>query len=602
MAQVRIKKAPFAVLILAVVGIFGLRYAYNNGYLSAASSGPAVVPTVAALPTDTAVVVPQAVVPILPLPSTAPAAVQGPKLRALGMAWNAQASLALANGGPETTQGSLMEKNGVNLTFTRQDDCMEMQTQLIAFAKSLHDGNPQPTEGANFVAVMGDGSAAFIEGMRAELEKLGPEYMAEVFGSTGFSRGEDALWGPAAWKQNPKLMRGAVIAGYLRDGDWNIALKYAADNNIKNNPDEHTYDPDAINWYAADDFLKAADAYINGITEERPVVRDGKRTGERKTVAINAVVTWTPGDVNIATQKGGLVPVVGTREYRNQMPNTIIGIKKWNQANRKLVKKFLSAMYDAGDQIKANPAALTRASQAQAVIYHDQDAAYWERYFKGVVETDKTGVPVQLGGSSVNNLQDAARLYGLLPGSANLFAATYTVFGNLVHQQYPKLVSSFPPVETILNTSYTQELLAEQAASGAPVVAAEAPVFVATTEIKQVVSSRNWPINFESGSAAFAPSSMPQLEELKNGLLNSEDLGIEIHGHTDSTGDPAKNQVLSQLRANAVRDWLMQQGSSNFPRDRFIKVEGHGSDMPAATNDTETGRAKNRRVVVILGH
>jgi outer membrane protein OmpA-like peptidoglycan-associated protein len=47
---------------------------------------------------------------------------------------------------------------------------------------------------------------------------------------------------------------------------------------------------------------------------------------------------------------------------------------------------------------------------------------------------------------------------------------------------------------------------------------------------------------------------------------------------------------------------LIQQGSSSFPRDRFARVVGHGSDQPVATNDTPTGRAKNRRVVVILGH
>jgi OmpA-OmpF porin, OOP family len=256
MASPKLKKGPFAVLAVILLGGFGLRYAYNNGYLGPSSGGPAVVPQVAALPQDTAAPAPvQTAVPVLPLPSTAPAAVSGPQVRFLGMAWQAQLALAEANGGPQTTQGSLMEKHGVNLSFVREDDCGKMQTQLVAFAKSLHDGNPQPTEGANFVCVMGDGSAAFIAGMWDELSKLGPEYVPEAFGSPGFSRGEDALWGPAAWKQNPKLMRGSLISGYLRDGDWNIALKYAADNGIKNNPDEKTYDPDAINWYAANDFI-----------------------------------------------------------------------------------------------------------------------------------------------------------------------------------------------------------------------------------------------------------------------------------------------------------------------------------------------------------
>jgi len=610
MKDVTFKKGPLFTLLGILGAGFGLYYAYNHGYLGPSSAGPASIPQVAALPDAPEAVIPQVAVPIAPLPSATPAAVPGPSVRFLGMAWNSQMGLAFANGGPKTTVGSLMEQHKVNLTFTREDDCGKMQTQLIAFAKSLKDGDPNPTDGAHFVAVMGDGSAAFIAGMWDELKKLGPEYLPEVIGSAGYSRGEDKLMGPAAWKQTPKLMRGSLIAGYLRDGDWNIALKFGADNGVKNNPDERTWDPDAMNWYSTSDFIAAGDAYINGVCEDRPVVRDGKRTGETKHICVNGVVTWTPGDVNIATQKGGLVSIVSTADgrfgpgsigYRSQMPNTIIGIKKWNQANRKTVENFLAAMYEGGDQVKASPAALTRGAQASAVIYHDKDAAYWEKYFKGVVENDKTGVPVELGGSSVNNLQDAGRLYGLTQGAPNLFAATYTVFGDLVKQQYPKLVPSYPPVQDVLNASYTQNLLQAQQASGVAVVAADKPVFEAKTEVTQVVSKREWPINFETGKATFTPETLTQLNELYNGLLVAEELGIVIEGHTDSTGDPIKNQTLSQMRADAVRDWLMQQGASSFPRDRFIKVKGLGDTKPVATNDTDTGRAKNRRVVVILG-
>ena len=58
----------------------------------------------------------------------------------------------------------------------------------------------------------------------------------------------------------------------------------------------------------------------------------------------------------------------------------------------------------------------------------------------------------------MNNLADNLLLFGLEPGSTNSFAATYTVFGNIVKAQYPDLVPSFQPVGEILDTSYLQDL------------------------------------------------------------------------------------------------------------------------------------------------
>ncbi|MCC6131722.1 MAG: OmpA family protein [Acidobacteria bacterium] len=530
------------------------------------------------------------------LPGSEPGCTDKTEVRFYVWAWNSQMGGMLANGGPQAAQGSLMCANGVNLRFIREDMVDKMQEGLVAFATELSKGNAQPKNGVHFVAIMGDGSATFLKGVNDTLKKIGKDYQAKVVGSMGYSRGEDKFMGLPAWKQNPQAARGGLVAGYLRDGDWNIALKWLGDNGICNNPDEKTWDPNCLNWVAANDYIDAGEKYIAGYCEDRPVVEKGKKTGATKKVCVNGVVTWTPGDVNVAMKKGGLVSIVSTKEYSSQMPNTIIGIDKWMKANRPVVEGMLSAIFQAGDQIKSSPQALRKAAEISAVVYKEQDAAYWEKYFKGVTERDKQGLMVELGGSSVNNLADNLLLFGLTQGSQNLFAATYKVFGDIVVQQYPELVPNYPPVTEILDTSYIQALASRQA----PTTQAEVPKFEQAAKVTNVVSRRSWQINFESGKAAFSPDAYRNLDQLLNDLLVASATVVEVHGHTDSQGNPDKNMQLSEERAFAVKQWLEQKAPVNFPSGR-IRVFAHGQTNPVAPNSTETGRAQNRRVEIVIG-
>src|SRR5260370_3685058 len=281
--------------------------------------------------------------------------------------------------------------------------------------------------------------------------------IAHVIRSKGYSRGEDKLMGAPEWNADAQAAKGGLVAGVLRDGDWNIAMKWAADNQIKNNPDEKTWDPDALNWVNAPDYIKAAEIYNANTCEDRKVVHDGRLTGESKNVCVNGVVTWTPGDVNVAHGRGGLVSIVSSKQYRSQMPDVIIGIKNVTQEHRNELQGILAASFEAADQLKAFPEALKRAAAVSAKVYNEQNGEYWLKYYQGTRERYKTGNIVELAGSAVNTFNTNLLLFGLQPGANNNFRSTYTVFGNIATQQYPELfkdANKIPDMQEILDTSY----------------------------------------------------------------------------------------------------------------------------------------------------
>jgi outer membrane protein OmpA-like peptidoglycan-associated protein len=592
----RLKTGPKVILIvlLVVAFVFGLRKAAELGWIPTPGVMKALVPEKAVLP-DVKEAMVQNVEPT-PLPAATPAAVRATLIRGEIWEWNAQIGMIYANGGASTTKGSLMEKHGVNLALIRQDDTGKMQEDLIACAREISNGASQCSNGANFVLIMGDGSGQFLAAINPQLKKLGPEFQAKVIGSTGYSRGEDSFMAPPEVKRDPQAAKGLLVEGVLRDGDWNIAQKWEGDNGIKNNPDEKTYDPDAVNWINASDYNVAAADYVAGKCDDRKVVKDGHLTGETKHVCVNGVVTWTPGDVTVAKGKGGLVKVVSSKQYRSQMPDVIVGPKNFFDRNREEIEGMLAATFEGGDQVKAFDQALHKASAISAKLYNDQDEAYWYKYYKGVTESDAQGLKVDLGGSTVNNLADNLILFGLEPGTNDNFRSTYTVFANIATQQYPALFKDtpIPDVKDIEDKSFITGAQARMGSGGAE---SEAPQYAAN-ETGPVVSKRSYSINFDTGKATFTSEGARTMQELKDSLAITG-LFIQVDGFTDNTGSEPANQALSDARAGAVKEWLQKHAPRNFPDNRF-RIAGHGSQNPVATNDTAAGKAANRRVEITL--
>ena len=103
-------------------------------------------------------------------------------------------------------------------------------------------------------------------------------------------------------------------------------------------------------------------------------------------------------------------------------------------------------------------------------------------------------------------------------------------------------------------------------------------------------------INFDTASSVIKPESEPAIDEIAKLLTNNPTLKVYIVGHTDMVGDAASNVRLSQARAQSVISDLVSKHGIAAAR---LLAFGNGPYAPVATNKTDDGRAKNRRVELV---
>jgi len=103
-------------------------------------------------------------------------------------------------------------------------------------------------------------------------------------------------------------------------------------------------------------------------------------------------------------------------------------------------------------------------------------------------------------------------------------------------------------------------------------------------------------LNFDSATTNLTPPSHQTVDDLVTIMKACPDATVQLAGHTDNTGDPAANQTLSTNRATAIKDMLVAGG---IAPDRITTI-GYGQDKPIASNDTEEGKARNRRTELVV--
>lgn len=529
----------------------------------------------------------------LPFPGTEPASNSGAsKVYYYGMGWNAQTPISYANGGSSTKKGSLMDKANINLQFIRQDDYGKMQEELIKHATEFKSNRNTP---AVFVGIMGDNLASFKVALDQKLKTVDPSYETKGFYISGYSYGEDKFIGPVAWKKDPQKARGGVCAVVLKDGDHNIAIKWASDNDVPVNPDPSVYDPARLNFVGVATYVEAADRFVANQTISLPEVRDGKSTGKTADIKIDACSTWAPEDEKAFKTGRDVISLLSTRENVKQMPCLILGLNEYLKANQDVAVRFCSAIAIAGDQVKTFDAALRYGCAMNGDVFGKE--VNWYELYRGKEMDMPQGRTVNVGGSRSCNLADVADDLGVSDNSTNSYASVYTLFANYMSKLYPEDLPSFPPAADAVDLGVVKTMYA---AADKSKLAEGFKSKTSTGDMTEVYGKKNYNIEFQSGKASFGPGSGPVLEEIYNSL-NTTNLRITIKGHTDNVGSYESNLSLSQLRADAVRNWILKRSKNGIPPDRFAHVQGYGSDKPVASNDTPAGKAKNRRVEIIFG-
>ncbi len=126
---------------------------------------------------------------------------------------------------------------------------------------------------------------------------------------------------------------------------------------------------------------------------------------------------------------------------------------------------------------------------------------------------------------------------------------------------------------------------------GSYYINAEDSVLTVKKDIKvgEKVTLKN--IFFENSRYYILPESFPELNKLAQYLLRNPSMEVQINGHSDNSGSKSKNQKLSEQRAREVFEYLIKKGVQNK-----MYFKGFGSLNPIASNDTDAGKAQNRRV------
>jgi NitT/TauT family transport system substrate-binding protein len=287
---------------------------------------------------------------------------------------------------------------------------------------------------------------------------------------------------------------------------------------------------------------------------------------------VDAAVTWEPDLSGAVTARGSDAHVlVSTTAATHIIADTLVARQDLIDGAPDSARDFVHGWLLGIDSIKKDPTS-TYALVGKAL------------------KLDADTVSGMLSGLKLTGYADNAQFYGLAGGHAHYQTLFDTAF---VIWRKKGLVTRSVDAKDWADTRFLSALAADYAGEKVeePVLAAKAP---AATD--RAIINKQIQIHFTPGSDEIMSGSYIVLDSLGETMTSFGNTYLRIEGNTDATGNPRSNMTLSERRALAVKNYVLQ----NFPGvnpNRFQTI-GRGSANPVAPNDTEGGRQLNRRTEI----
>lgn len=284
---------------------------------------------------------------------------------------------------------------------------------------------------------------------------------------------------------------------------------------------------------------------------------------------VDAAVTWEPDlSTSVAGRGDGAHVLVSTTAATNVIADVLVARQEIIDQAPATLAAFVAGWFEGIEAMRSNPAG------TNAVI---GDA----------LNLDVETVSGMLSGLKLTPFADNALFFGLTGEGDGHYSTLFTTAHRIWRRKgvINESVRAPDTVDTRFVAALADQYRGQEVVE--PEVQAQAP-----SEADTPIINRQLSIHFTPGSAEIMPGSFFTLDALGETMTSFGGTILRIEGNTDSTGSRNVNLRLSQERANAVRDYLVQ--NHGIPAARFQTL-GMGPDNPIADNSSEAGRQLNRR-------